>query len=356
MSTTTQPRQPKGIPVGGQFATSAKAEAGVSLTEAQPVTVPAEPTRAFPDTDEVFTKKYDSVDEKVEAYKAELDKAVGDLATDQNWLSYLDMISKFHRYSPTNQLLIAIQTRGRATRVAGFRAWQQNFNRTVNKGEKAISIFAPRMVNKTVTDGQGNPVKDENGKPVRRKIVIGYTTASVFDVSQTSGEPLPEIETELSEAPPEGFVDDMVAAAKKEGYTVEFREMDSHAAGTAQGWTDPRRKQIVVDASQTPGSQAATLAHELGHVYAGHCEPDNADKYHVGPGGCRGRFEVEAESVAYTLTRANGMSMDGAKLSAQYVAGWSRHDREALKESAETVSKATKKILGSAPFRNATGE
>lgn len=148
----------------------------------------------------------------------------------------------------------------------------------------------------------------------------------------------------------------MTAAAEAAGYTVEFRAMDSHRAGTAQGWTNPKTKQIVVDASLTPGSQAATLAHELGHVYAGHCEPENDGKYHVGEGGCRGRFEVEAESVAYILGRSQGMDMDGGKLSAQYVAGWSRHDRDALRNSAESVSKATKKVLEAVPFRNTVDE
>ncbi|GAB2732560.1 ArdC-like ssDNA-binding domain-containing protein [Nocardioides pakistanensis] len=349
MTTSTfQPRQPKGLPAGGQFSTKAHGESEVALD------APTEPqsSRTYADTQgEVFTQKYDSVEEKVAAYKAELDQAVADLDQDENWLNYVDTMSKFHRYSPTNQMLIWLQTGGKATRVAGFRKWQNDFNRTVKKGEKAIGILAPRVINVTERDANGKPKKDADGKPVKRRQVVGFTTASVFDVAQTEGDPLPEIDVELAETPPDGFVDDMVAAANRAGYEVEFRQMDSHANGTAQGWTSPREKKIVIDASLTSGSQAATLAHELGHVHAGHVDGDLGD-YHTGPGGCRGRYEVEAESVAYALGRSQGMKMDGAKLSAQYVAGWSRHDKEALRESADTVSKAVKKILTDNDFRN----
>jgi antirestriction protein ArdC len=336
------------------FCLSNATTAEVDIDLSAPAPVVDEPVRAFVDAPEAFTAKYESVDDKVKAFKEEIDRAVEDLAYDENWLGYLDMMSKFHRYSPTNQLLIAVQSGGRATRVAGFRAWQDKFGRTVNKGEKAIAIFAPKMAWVAKKDpNTGEPVKDAKGKPVKHKVMVGVTTASVFDVAQTSGDPLPEIDQELSVEPPEGFLADMEAAAKEAGYTVEYRKMDSHASGTAQGWTNPKSKEIVVDASLTPGSQAATLAHELGHVYAGHCEPENDGKYHVGDGGCRGRFEVEADSIAYTIQRANGVQPGQAtKLTAQYVAGWSRHDKDALKDSADAVSKATKKILEAVPFRN----
>lgn len=337
----------------GKFGEQVRAEDdGVDLMAG----IPAPTERAFADASEVFTTRYESVEAKLEAFKGELDSAVEALGTDENWLAYCDMASKFHRYSFSNQMLIHLQTGGRATRVAGFRSWRDNFGRTVNTGEKAIGILAPKIVNVTEKDASGNPKKGPDGKPIKTRRLVGFTTAAVFDVAQTSGDPLPEIEQELSEEPPEGFVEDMTAAAEAAGYSVEFRKMDSHAAGTAQGWTDPKGKKIVVDASLSPGSQAATLAHELGHVYAGHAEPENEGKYHVGEGGCRGRFEVEAESVAYILGRSQGMAMSDGKLSAQYVAGWSRHDKDALRDSAEAVSKAAKRALESAPFRNTVHE
>lgn len=331
----------------GKYAEFTSSEQGADLTAPE-----SAPCRAFSDTPEVFTAKYETVQAKVEAFKAELDQAVAGLAEDENWIDYLQTMSKFHRYSATNQLLIAIQTSGRATKVAGFRAWQDKFNRSVNKGEKAISILAPKVVNMAKQDANGKKVMGPDGKPVKVKRIVGFTTASVFDVAQTSGDPLPSIEQELHEDPPEGFVDDMVTAAGEAGYTVEFREMESLSLGGAQGWSSPRTKEIVVDSSQTPASQAATLAHELGHVYAGHCDPDQSGQYHMGPGGCRGRMETEAESIAYTLGRANGMEMGAGKVSAQYVAGWSRSDPKVLRDAADTVSKSFHKIVTSTKFRN----
>ena len=50
-------------------------------------------------------------------------------------------MSKFHNYSFNNTLLITMQ-KPEATLVAGYKAWQKNFERHVNK-EKAICILAP---------------------------------------------------------------------------------------------------------------------------------------------------------------------------------------------------------------------
>ncbi|MGL5827847.1 MAG: ArdC-like ssDNA-binding domain-containing protein [Nocardioides sp.] len=337
-------RVPGGVPDGGQFAAGTRAEIDVSLD--------TPPERAFADAPEAFARKYDTIEEKVAAFKVELESAVSGLAEDENWLRYVAAMSKFHRYSFNNQMLIAIQTSGRATKVAGFRTWA-GLGRHVKAGEKGIGILAPRIINVAKKDDNGKPVKGPDGKPVKARQVVGFTTATVFDVSQTDGDPLPFADVELSEDPPDGFVDDMVAAAEKAGYGVEFRPMDSTRSATASGWSDGRAKRIVVDSDLSPGSQAATLAHELGHVYARHCEPEHAESYAAGASGCRGRFEIEAESVAYALGRVNGMAMGDGRLSATYIAGWSRGDRELLRESGEAVSGALKGILGATKFRNA---
>lgn len=331
---------------------------GVALEADMAGPVEAEPVRVYADAPQVFTAKYESVEEKVAAYTGELDKAFASLDNDEDWLNYLDFASKFHRYSPNNQLLIALQTDGRATHVAGFRAWDEKWGRQVRKGEKAIGILAPKAITLTEKDPSGNPVMGPDGKPKKRRAVVGFTTAAVFDIAQTDGPEVPTsgYETQHADVPPDGFMADMEAAAAEAGYTVEYRDMDSHAAGTAQGWTDPRGKSIVIDSSQSPGSQANTLAHELGHVYAGHCEPDQAGKYHVGQGGCRGQMETEAESIAYVLTRANGMSDVNVRSSAVYAKSWARGDKDAVRSAAENVSKATKKVLYSTKFRNATYE
>ena len=100
MSTPTLTRQPKGIPVGGQFAEHDRADANVSLTD-----TPA--AAAAADEDSAFRRRYDSVEDKVKAFMAELDDAVASIRTDADWLHYLDVMSRFHTYSFNNQMPVS---------------------------------------------------------------------------------------------------------------------------------------------------------------------------------------------------------------------------------------------------------
>ena len=101
----------------------------------------------------------------------------------------------------------------------------------------------------------------------------------------------------------------------------------------------------------TPGSTARVLAHELGHIAAGHVE--RGGEYHVGPGGERGQMEVEADSISYAMLRANGMSPEVGRANATYVSGWSKRDPAAVKAAATTVSKSVKSLFESTKWRNA---
>lgn len=335
MTTMPVPRVPSGVPTGGQFAPTGHAEADLALAPTAPASVVA--------TDTTFTARYETVDAKIEAYRGELDAAVASLSTDANYLAYMDTMARFHHYSPANQLLIMIQTGGQATRVAGFNKWKE-MGRTVKKGEKAIGIFAPRTV--TVKGADGKPLKDDNGRTQKR--FIGFTTASVFDVSQTEGDPLPELDNRLSIDPPAGYIEDLTAAIEAEGFTVRYAD---DLCG-ANGRTSPDTKTVAIKASLNPAHRAKTLAHELGHIHAGHL--DRMDEYHTGAGGCRGEMELEAESFAYVVCRANGMTTEVSKYSSTYIASWVGTDPSDVKASTERVSKAVKTALGSGRFRNVT--
>ncbi|MFV0375594.1 ArdC-like ssDNA-binding domain-containing protein [Microbacterium sp.] len=287
---------------------------------------------------------FDTVAEKVKAMQEELAVAVEQLADDENWRAYLDTMSRFHRYSFQNQLLIAVQ-RPDATRVAGFKTWLR-LKKPVRKGEKGIAILAPRLVN--ATDDNGNRVTDDAGRPVKR--VAGFTSATVFDVSQTDGDPLPEAFVDLTEEPPEGYIDDLTAAIEQQGYTVRYLDMLDEGKGyTTVG---EGRKIVAVERSLTPGSRATVLAHELGHIMCGHTDPDRHGEYHTGHGGKRGVMEVEAESFAYTLSKINGMRTHQRNAS-EYVAAWQRHEPDAIRKIGETLSKAVKATMTGSSWRNA---
>lgn len=331
--TSTRSRQPRGVPIGGQFATEQRGESTTVLT----AEVPA---------DTVFTRRYETLDEKIEAFHGELETAIADLADDENWLAYLDTMSRFHRYSMLNQLLITMQ-RPDATRVAGYRRWEE-FGRHVERGQKGISILAPKNVTIPLLDDAGKPVLDDAGKPKRIKRCVGFTTATVFDVAQTEGEPLPELRDDLSETPPDGLIDDLEASIRDAGFTVAYETLPPGVRGE----TSPDGRVRISD-TLSPAMRAKVLAHELGHIKAGHLE--HMDEYHEGHGGQRGRMETEAESIAYATCRANGMSTDVSTISSTYVAGWSRSNPDMVKTSAQTVSKVVKDLLATGSWRNLVG-
>lgn len=284
--------------------------------------------------------RFDTLEEKIEAMKEELAIGVAELAEDENWQRHLEVMSQFHQYSFQNQILISIQ-RPNATRVAGFKVWK-GVGRSVMKGEKGIAILAPKVINRRNKE-TGEPELDANGKPVRA--VVGFTSATVFDVSQTDGEPLPEVYQELSEDPPAGFVEDLEAAIVANGFEVVYEKTGS----AALGYTSPSSKRVVIDPDLSPGTRATTLAHELGHIECGHLE--RMDEYHSGHGGCRGEMEVQAESFSYVLARMNGMQTN-LKPASEYVAGWGRHDKDALRKVGDTLQKAVKGAVGRVKWRN----
>lgn len=285
-------------------------------------------------------------DERLQVMHQELSNAVDGLATDEGWQSYLDTMGKFHHYSMNNQMLIAIQ-RPDATKVASFTLWKE-LGRTLKKGEKGIAIFAPVLV--ADKDEAGNIRRDENGKAIKR--YARSVPTSVFDISQTEGAPLPtsEWEREFTEDPPEGYIDDLAAAVAAEGYELRFEDLSERGA---RGYTRNHagQKLVVIDSSQTIGTQVTTLAHELGHIKCGHMDPERLEEYHSGHRGRRGDMEMEAESFAYVLSRANGMQahLRGAS---EYVAGWSTRSQEDLRAAGQTVQKAVKSTLGAGTWGN----
>lgn len=299
----------------------------------------AEHTRSAPEVSlGVQFGSYDNVAEKIAAMQAELEAATDALRTDEGWQRFLNTAAQFHNYSPSNQMLIQLQ-RPDATRCAGFKTWLK-VNRAVRKGEKGIVILAPRLVN--ATDDAGEVILDVHGKP--RKKVVGFTTATVFDISQTEGEPLPGRQ-EWSEEPPEGFQDDLVSAIEAQGYTVEFAEIE----GSADGYTSASGKKVVISTRLNEGERAVTLAHELGHIMCGHME--KMGEYHTGHEGRRGDMEMEAESFAYVLARANGMEAH-LRAASEYVASWQTRAVEDLRATAETVSRSVASALRGSKWRN----
>lgn len=130
-----------------------------------------------------------------------LEQGVKELFSSEKYMEYLRVMSQFHNYSFSNTLLIAMQ-KPEATLVAGYGAWQKKFERNVMKGEKAIKIFAPvprkvEVERDRIDPDTKLPGLDENGEVQKEKVTVQqphFKITSVFDVSQTDGKPLPELD------------------------------------------------------------------------------------------------------------------------------------------------------------------
>ena len=207
------------------------------------------------------------------------------------------------------------------TRVAGYRAWQK-LNRHVRGGERGLAILAPLT----------RKVDTEEGEEERR--LFGFKAVHVFDISQTDGEPLPEIRPVLVEGdlPTEwGVVTSLIADA---GFSLEVTESDRLAE--ANGLTDYERRQVVVRASLPGAQRFKTAVHELAHIRLH--EPTSQ-----GRPNCRGVVEVEAESVSFMVCASLGV--DSAGYSLPYVAGWSGGDLDKVASTADRVIRCAHAII-----------
>jgi hypothetical protein len=253
-----------------------------------------------------------------------LSTGIAELTTSEKWTQYLDVQSKFYRYSPSNAMLIMMQNEN-ATLVAGYKKWKE-LGRQVMAKESALRILAPMTYKKD--DG----LEGEKASEIR-----GWKMVPVFDISQTEGPDLPDVVSKLEGLAPEGVFEKLTVFAQGIGFRVERPE--SLESG-ANGDTTHSEGRIRVVASNSEAQQAKTLAHEIGHALLH--DPESPVTKDV----ARGLKELEAESCAYVICTALGM--DTSDYSFGYVAGWAGDAPEALqgiKASTGRIQKAATAVL-----------
>ena len=253
-----------------------------------------------------------------------LSAGIADLTTSEKWTQYLDVQSKFYRYSPNNVMLILLQN-PYATRVAGYNAWKALDHQVMAK-ESALRILAPMKYKRD------DAPEGENAREIR-----GFKLVPVFDISQTEGPDLPDIVSKLEGLAPEGVFVKLTEFAQDIGFRVERpQSLDSGANGD----TSHSEGRIRVVGSNSDAQQAKTLAHEIGHALLHDPGVETTKDLE------RGLKELEAESTAYVICTALGM--DTSDYSFGYVAGWAGGAPEAIqgiKASTGRIQKAATAVL-----------
>jgi len=287
---------------------------------------------------------------KVQEITDRLETGIKELFDSEKYVTWLNTMSKFHEYSLNNTILIAMQ-RPDATMVAGYTQWQKDFERNVNKGEKAIRILAwnphKEKVERDKIDPETHePVKDENGNTVKEIAEVqrpSYKVVNVFDVSQTEGKEIPTLATEL-QGNVRNFQDFFEALKRTCPVPIEFENIN----GSARGYFHQKDQRIAIQEGMSEIQTIKTAIHEMAHQKLHSVEQENNQSYQSKKqeekAQTRSEKEVEAESVAYTVCQHFGI--DTSDYSFGYVAGWSQGKEMAeLKASLLTIRRAAASMI-----------
>ena len=330
-----------------------------------------------------------------------LEQGIKELFESERFKEYLRTMSKFYNYSFNNTLLIAMQ-KPEATLVAGYTAWQRNFDRHVMKGEKGIRILAPapyktQMEMEKIDPKTQKPVLDADGKPVTEMVEVmrpAFKVVSVFDVSQTEGKELPDIVVDELKGTVENYTAFFEALRQISPVPIGFEDI----SGGAKGYYHLEDRRIAIQKGMSEIQTVKTAIHEIAHAKLhALAQPEPEPKWKlvmVSEGGTthdyrtgfeseadalaaaeaddwryvdENRFEwrlevtedlseiqaqkkdrhtkeVEAESVAYTVCQRYGI--ETSDYSFGYIAGWSS-DKETkeLKGSLETIRKSAAEMI-----------
>ena len=270
-----------------------------------------------------------------------LESGVEELFTSNRYQEFLKTMAKFHNYSFNNTMLIAMQ-RPDATLVTSYKNWQ-SMGRQVMKGEKGITIIAPapykKMKEKEVLDENQRPIMGTDGKPKTEKVEVTvphFKAVTVFDIAQTSGEPIQTLAPELLTAAVQDFDSFMKAIQKISPVPIRFDEID----GNANGYYHNADKEIVIKKGLSESQTLKTAIHETAHAKL----HDSEIMESLGVEKDRLTKEVEAESVAYCVCSSFGL--DTSDYSFPYIAGWSSsREMKEMKASMDVIRKTAGEMI-----------
>ena len=289
--------------------------------------------------------------ERLQQITAGIEQGIKELFESEKYMRYLSVMSRFHRYSVNNTMLIYMQ-RPDATLVAGYNKWKNQFERHVKRGEHGITIIAPTPFKKKIEEQKLDPdtkapILDAEGKAVmeEREVEIPmFRPVKVFDVSQTDGKPLPELASSLS-GNVQNYEAFMEALRRSAPVPLSVEPM----AANMDGYFSPDQQRIAIRAGMSEVQTVSAAVHEIAHsklhnyakaqeeaARAGDKEPPKKKD--------RNTEEVEAESISYAVCQYYGIQT--GENSFGYIANWSQgKELPELRASLETINKAAGELI-----------
>ena len=289
--------------------------------------------------------------ERLQQITAGIEQGIKELFEGEKYIRYLSVMSRFHRYSVNNTMLIYMQ-KPDATLVAGYNKWKNQFERHVKKGEHGITIIAPTPFKKKIEEQKLDPdtkapILDAEGKAVmeEREVEIPmFRPVKVFDVSQTDGKPLPELASSLS-GNVQNYEAFMEALRRSAPVPLSVEPM----AANMDGYFSPDQQRIAIRAGMSEVQTVSAAVHEIAHsklhnyakaqeeaARAGDKEPPKKKD--------RNTEEVEAESISYAVCQYYGIQT--GENSFGYIANWSQgKELPELRASLETINKAAGELI-----------
>ena len=289
--------------------------------------------------------------ERLQQITAGIEQGIKELFESEKYMRYLSVMSRFHRYSVNNTMLIYMQ-KPDATLVAGYNKWKNQFERHVKKGEHGITIIAPTPFKKKIEEQKLDPdtkapILDAEGKAVmeEREVEIPmFRPVKVFDVSQTDGKPLPELASTLSGSV-QNYEAFMEALRRSAPVPLSVEPM----ATNMDGYFSPDQQRIAIRAGMSEVQTVSAAVHEIAHsklhnyakaqeeaARAGDKEPPKKKD--------RNTEEVEAESISYAVCQYYGIQT--SENSFGYIANWSQgKELPELRASLETINKAAGELI-----------
>lgn len=280
-------------------------------------------------------------DDKLKTLLEQAEQGTREVFESDRYRNYLATMSKFHLYSFRNSLLILMQ-KPEASYVAGYSAWQKKFKRQVQRGEKGIQIigYTPKKVTveQEKKDSTGNVILGADDRPEKETISLQipyFTPVYVYDVSQTKGEPLPQLINELS-----GSVDEyqnlMQAITEISPFPITFEDIK----GNARGYCDPLVQKIAIQQGMSEAQSVKTAIHEITHADL-HAPEVNLS---LNDRTDRRTREIEAESTAFVVCSHYGI--DTSNYTFPYLASWSSNkELTELQSSLEIIQKQAGELI-----------